>query len=64
MNIANAFAILQNSLLGKSPTLHRIAVEMMLKFAGEPQEDEVLDRIISEAKADPILPVMFPGVDE
>ncbi len=34
---------------------------MVLKFAGEPQEDDVLDKIISEAKADPIEPVLLPG---
>jgi hypothetical protein len=59
--IANSFAVLQNTLLGKSPTLHRIAVDLMLKFAGEPQKDEVLDKIISEAKADPIEQVLLPG---
>lgn len=59
--MAEAFAILQNTLLGKSPTLHRIAVDTMLKFAGEPQEDEVLDQIVSEAKSDPIMPVLLPG---
>jgi hypothetical protein len=60
--ISEAFSILQNTILGKSPTLHRIAVDLMLKFAGEPQEDEVLDQIIAEAKADPIEPVMYPGM--
>jgi hypothetical protein len=59
--MAIAFATLQNTILGKSPTLHRIATDLVLKFAGEPQEDEVLDKIISEAKADPIEPVLYPG---
>ena len=59
--IANSFSVLQNTLLGKSPTLHRIAIDLMLKFAGEPQEDQVLDKIISEAKADPIAQVLLPG---
>jgi hypothetical protein len=63
LQIANAFAVLQNTLLGKSPTLHRIAAELMLKFAGEPQEDDVLDKIVTEAKADPIEPVLFPGAE-
>ncbi len=45
--MAQAFAILQNTILGKSPTLHRIATDLVLKFAGEPQEDDVLDKIIS-----------------
>jgi hypothetical protein len=59
--IANSFSVLQNTLLGKSPTLHRIAIDLMLKFAGEPQEDQVLDQIISEVKADPIAQVLLPG---
>jgi hypothetical protein len=59
--IAIAFSTLQNTILGKSDTLNRIAAELTLKFAGEPQEDQVLDQIISEAKANPILPVMYPG---
>jgi hypothetical protein len=59
--MAMSFATLQNTLLGKSPTLHRLAVDLVTKFAGEPQTDEVLDKIISEAKSDPIEPMMFPG---
>jgi len=59
--LAESFAMLQNTLLGKSPTLHRLAVDMVLKFAGETVEDKLLDTIINEAKADPILPVLLPG---
>jgi hypothetical protein len=59
--ISMGFAQLQNTLLGKSPTLHKLAVDLMLKFAGEPKEDEILDQIISEAKSDPIEPVFMPG---
>jgi len=59
--LAEGFAMLQNTLLGKSPTLHRIATDMVLKFAGETVDDKVLDKIIAESKADPILPVMLPG---
>jgi len=61
--MAEAFSILQNTLLGKSPTLHRIAVDLVLKFAGEIQDDEVLDKIITEAKADPIEQVIMPGLE-
>jgi hypothetical protein len=61
LKISEAFATLQNTLLGKSPTLHRIATDLMLQFAGEPQQDKILDQIVSEAKADPIEPVMYPG---
>jgi hypothetical protein len=63
LKVAQAFAILQNTLLGKSPTLHRIATDLVLKFTGEPQKDEVLDLIISEAKADPIESVLYPGIE-
>ncbi|MGE5123330.1 MAG: hypothetical protein ACM3H7_02345 [Acidobacteriaceae bacterium] len=56
-----SMATLQNVLLGKSPTLHRKAVELVMKFGGEILTDEDLDRIISEAKADPIEPVFMPG---
>jgi hypothetical protein len=59
--LAQGFAILQNTLLGKSPTLHRLAADLVLKFAGEPQEEDVLDKIVNEAKAEPILPVFMPG---
>ncbi|NJD60274.1 MAG: hypothetical protein C3F13_18080 [Anaerolineales bacterium] len=59
--LSMGFATLQNTLLGKSPTLHKIAMDLMLKFAGEPQEDDVLDKIISEAKSDPIEPMFMPG---
>lgn len=56
-----SMATLQNTLLGKSPTLHRKAVELVLKFAGEVLTDEQLDLIIQEAKSDPIEPVFYPG---
>ncbi len=59
--MAMAMTTLQNTLLGKSPTLHRLAADLVLKFAGEPQKDDLLDKIISEAKAEPILPVFIPG---
>jgi hypothetical protein len=60
-NMAMSFATLQNTLLGKSPTLHRLAVDLVTKFAGEPLDDETLDKIITEAKSDPIEPMFFPG---
>jgi hypothetical protein len=59
--LAMGFSSLQNTILGKSPTLHKLAVDLMLKFAGEPQDDEVLDKIISEAKSDPIEPMFMPN---
>ena len=59
--IATSFSVLQNTLLGKSATLHRIATDLVLKFAGEVVDDQVLDKIIQEAKADPIEQVLLPG---
>jgi hypothetical protein len=59
--LSGGFAMLQNTLLGKSPTFHRLAMKLVLKFAGEPLEDEVLDKIISEAKKSPIDPIPLPG---
>lgn len=60
LQIANSFAVLQNILSGRSPTMQRIAADLMLKFSGEPQADEILDRIISEARMDPIEPILSP----
>jgi hypothetical protein len=59
--LAMSFAALQNTLLGKSSTLHRYAIDHVFKFAGVTLEDEELDKIISEAQADPIEQVMYPG---
>ncbi len=60
-SLSMAMATLQNILLGKSSTFQRLAVDMVLKFAGEPQNDQVLDQIISEAKANPVAPIQIPG---
>jgi hypothetical protein len=59
--LSGGFALLQNTLLGKSPTFHRLAMKLVLKFAGEPQDDEVLDKIIKEAKSNPIEPMILPS---
>ena len=59
--LSGGFAMLQNTILGKSPTFHRLAMKLVLKFAGEPQDDEVLDKIIREAKGNPIEPIPLPG---
>jgi hypothetical protein len=56
-----AFAQLQNTFLGKSPTFHRLAIDLVMKFAGEKLEEDVLEKIISEAKRDPIEPVGVIG---
>jgi hypothetical protein len=62
--LAEAFSVLQNTLLGKSPTLHRLAADLVLKFAGEPQNYALLDRMMEEAKADPIVQVRLPGTEQ
>jgi hypothetical protein len=59
--LSGGFALLQNTILGKSATFHRLAMKLVLKFAGEPQDDEVLDKIIKEAKGNPIEPIPLPG---
>lgn len=59
--LSGGFAMLQNTILGKSPTFHRLAMKLVLKFAGEPTEDEVLDKILREAKGNPIDPIPLPG---
>jgi hypothetical protein len=61
--LAMSYATLQNTLLGKSPTLHRYAIDNVLKFSGVTLEDEELDKIVSEAQADPIQAVMYPGME-
>ena len=59
--LSGGFAMLQNTILGKSATFHRLAMKLMLKFAGEPQDEEVLDKIIREAKGNPLEPIPLPG---
>jgi hypothetical protein len=59
--MADSMAILQNTLLGKSDTLHRLATDLVFKFAGEVLSDAQLDAIVSEAKADPIEQILYPG---
>ncbi len=59
--IAMSFATLQNILLGKSPTMQRQASDQVFKFAGITLEDEDLDKILAEAKANPAPAVNIPG---
>ncbi len=60
-NMSMAMATLQNILLGKSPAFQRLATDLILKFAGEPQIDQLLDQIVSEAKSNPVAPIQIPG---
>ena len=46
-----AFRALSGQLPGESKTLQRLAVKLAMRFAGEPQPDEVLDNILQEAEA-------------
>ena len=52
-DLAQAMQTLAGQLPGKSITYAKLATRLVLQAAGEPQDDEVLDRIISEAKGDP-----------
>ncbi len=47
-NLSNAFDSLQQH-YPNSPTLRRTLLRLLLKFAGEPQDDDVLDAIMNEA---------------
>ena len=47
-NLSNAFDSLQQH-YPNSPTLRRTLLRLLMKFAGEPQDDEVLDQIMREA---------------
>ena len=59
--LAVSFATLQNTLQGKSPILQRMFTDLVFKFAGETIDDAVLEKIVSEAAANPIEPVPIPG---
>lgn len=48
-HLADAFDALQNH-YPDSPTLRRLLLKLVLRFAGEPQDDETLDRIMDEAE--------------
>ncbi len=52
--LASGLSALQQELPGKSPTLQRLALQLVLKFAGEPQDEALLDRIMREAQASPV----------
>jgi hypothetical protein len=60
-DVAISFATLQNTLQGKSQVLQRMFTDFIFKFAGETIDDETLEKIISEVKANPALPVPIPG---
>jgi hypothetical protein len=60
-DVAISFATLQNTLPGKSQVLQRMFTDFIFKFAGETIDDETLEKIISEVKANPALPVPIPG---
>jgi hypothetical protein len=60
-NLSMAFATLQNTLLGKSTTLHKMFIDLVFKFTGEVIDDDTLQQIIGEVSANPVQPVMIPG---
>jgi hypothetical protein len=50
-DIADALDKLQQQLPGRSTILQRLILRLTLKFAGEPQDEDVLDSIINEVQA-------------
>jgi hypothetical protein len=49
-DLTQALASLAAQLPGESKTMQRLAVKLAMRFAGEPQPDEVLDAIMAEAE--------------
>ena len=53
-DLSETFKILSSDLIrSDQPALAKLLLRMIFKFAGEPQNDDVLERILSEAKAKP-----------
>ena len=53
-DLAETFKTLSGDLvMSEQPTLAKLLLRMIFKFSGEPQNDEVLESILSEAKAKP-----------
>lgn len=50
-----AMAKLQGQLGGDSPSLRRLVLQLVLKFAGEPQPADTLDKIMKELRMNPSL---------
>lgn len=51
--LASAFASLGAQLGGQSPAYTRLALDLVTRFAGEPQSEELLNTILEEAAANP-----------
>jgi hypothetical protein len=51
--LGQALRELKDQLPGESGTLRRLVTRLIFKFAGEPQDDETLDRILEEARSEP-----------
>jgi hypothetical protein len=48
-NMADVYQILIKQLPSASPSLHRLLLKLVFKFSGEPQDDEVIDELISSS---------------
>ena len=56
--MATALGALSTQLGGDSETYNRLALDMVTRFAGEPQKEETITKILAEAKANPKPPPM------
>ncbi len=53
-DLAETFKVLnENLIIAEQPTLAKLLLRMIFKFAGEPQNDDVLQTILKEAEAQP-----------
>ena len=52
-DLAAAFTELQAQLSGSSSTLQKLMLKIVMRFAGEPQAEELLAKILQEAKENP-----------
>jgi hypothetical protein len=68
-DIAQALQILSAQLPGRSDTLRRLVLRLVLRFAGEPLDEPVLDQILAELEEnpEPLAPAISeasPGMEE
>ena len=52
-NVAQALEVLTTQLPGRSDTLRRLVLRLVMRFAGEPLEEPVIDQILGELDANP-----------
>ena len=52
-DITEAMSKLQEQLPGSSATLQRLLLKLVLRYTGEPQEEDVIDRVMKEVEESP-----------